>query len=201
MKLLLTSGGLTNQKIKHHFLKLVDKPIPKIKVIFIPTASSRTTEELEYVKQSKRELLDLGINPKNIITLHLDKPVSYLTIKDGDVMYVCGGNTFYLLDRIRKTSFDKTIKKFINDGKLYLGVSAGSIIVGPDISIALPYDENDVKMIDFSGLKIIDRIIHAHYLQAEREFVTTFQKKIKFPVIPLTDQQALIVIDEQEEII
>lgn len=201
MKLLLTSTGLATAKIRTTFLRLVNKPADQIKIIFVPTAASRTEEEKKYVDQSKQELLNLGINPKNIITISLDQPVTYSAIRAGDVIYVCGGNTFYLLDRIRKTGFEKIIRQFLSAGHLYFGVSAGSIIVGPDISIAIPYDENDVKMIDFLGLRIIDTIIHAHYVSSEREFVTNFQQKIKFQVVPINDKQAFLIIDGTKKII
>ena len=53
MKLLLTSTGLSNDKIANKFLQLLTKPIAQITVIFIPTAS-RTAEEKKYVLASRK---------------------------------------------------------------------------------------------------------------------------------------------------
>ena len=83
VKLLLTSTGLANQKIKDQFMKLINKPVSKAKVGFIPTkvlfipTASRTKEELHYVNLSMKELIDFGIPKKNIKVLTLEKPVSF----------------------------------------------------------------------------------------------------------------------------
>lgn len=77
-------------------------------------------------------------------------------------MYMLGGNTFYLLDIIRKTNFDIDIKNFINSGKIYVGSSSGSGILGNSIDVALGYDDNNVNMTDFTGLKIVNGLIIPH---------------------------------------
>ena len=51
---------------------------------------------------------------------------------------------------------------FINSGKIYVGSSAGSEILGNSIDVALGYDDNNVNMTDFTGLKIVDGLIIPH---------------------------------------
>lgn len=202
-KLLLTSTGLANQNIKNHFLQIIDKPISQVKIIFVPTAS-RSEEELKYVDESKKELLDLGIPENNIKTLNLDKPVSFQDVEGFDVIYVCGGNTFYLLKKVRETGFDKVIIEFAKTDKLYLGVSAGSILVNPDISTAgtgLEPDENDVGLTDLTGLNLTDVLVSPHYCEEEKLIIDEFKKKSQYKVIPLTDNQALLIIDGETKII
>ncbi len=202
-KLLLTSTGLANQNIKNQFLQIIDKPISQVKIIFVPTAS-RSEEELKYVDESKKELLDLGIPENNIKTLNLDKPVSFQDVEGFDVIYVCGGNTFYLLKKVRETGFDKVIIEFAKTDKLYLGVSAGSILVNPDISTAgtgLEPDENDVGLTDLTGLNLTDVLVSPHYCEEEKLIIDEFKKKSQYKVIPLTDNQALLIIDGETKII
>ncbi len=202
-KLLLTSTGLANQNIKNQFLQIIDKPVSQVKIIFVPTAS-RSEEELKYVDESKKELLDLGIPENNIKTLNLDKPVSFQDVEGFDVIYVCGGNTFYLLKKVRETGFDKVIIEFAKTDKLYLGVSAGSILVNPDISTAgtgLEPDENDVGLTDLTGLNLTDVLVSPHYCEEEKLIIDEFKKKSQYKVIPLTDNQALLIIDGETKII
>ena len=52
--------------------------------------------------------------------MDLDKPVLFQEVKDFDIIYVCGENTFYLLKKIRETGFDKVIIEFTKTDKLYL---------------------------------------------------------------------------------
>jgi len=202
-KLLLTSTGLANQNIKNQFLQIIDKPISQVKIIFVPTAS-RSKEELKYVDKSKKELLDLGIPENNIKTLNLDKHVSFQDVEGFDVIYVCGGNTFYLLKKVRETGFDKVIFEFVKTDKLYLGVSAGSILVNPDISAAstgLEPDENDVGLTDLTGLNLTEIIVSPHYCEEEKPIIDKFKKKSQYKVVPLTDSQALLVIGMETKII
>ena len=199
-KLLLTSTGLANQNITNQFLQIIDKPVSQIKIIFVPTAS-RSEEELKYVNESKKELLDLGILENNIKTLNLDKPVSFQEVEDFDVIYVCGGNTFYLLKKVKETGFDKVIIKFAKTGKLYFGVSAGSILVCPNIDIASPFDENDVNLTDLTGLNLTDVIVSPHYCKEEKPIIDKFKKKSQYKVVPLTDNQALLVLDGETKIV
>lgn len=199
-KMILTSTGLASKNIINQFLKLINKSVSKIKIIFVPTAS-RNEEELRYVEEAKNELLDLEIEEKNIKTLNLDNPIKYGEIKDYDAIYVCGGNTFYLLKKVRESGFDKIIIEFVKMNKLYFGVSAGSILVCPNIEIASPGDENDVNLTDLNGLNLVDVIVSPHYCEKERKDVEKYKKKSKFPVVTLTDNQALLVIDDKQELI
>lgn len=199
-KLLLTSTGLANQNITNQFLQIIDKPVSQIKIIFVPTAS-RSEEELKYVQESKKELIDLSIPENNIKTLNLDKPVSFKEVEDFDVIYVCDGNTFYLLKKVRETGFDKVIIEFAKTDKLYFGVSARSILVCPNIDIASPFDENDINLTDLTGLNLTDVIVSPHYKDEEISIIGDFKKKSQYEVVPLTDEQALLVIDGETKIV
>lgn len=197
-RLLLTSDGFTNPNIGKRFLELVGKNSKDIKVLFIPTAS-RGEDEMSYVYESEKELIDLGILKENIIWA---KDLSEANTNDMDVMYVCGGNTFYLLSEIRKTGFDKKIIDFVNSGKVYIGVSAGSIIMCPDISISAPFDPNDVGLQDTTGLKMINKVITPHYQRKEKEVIDEIEKKLNWDVIiRLNDGQAVEVLGEDLKVI
>ena len=205
-KLLLTSAGFFNKKISDEFLKLIDKPTSKTKVIFVPTASKsedgyEQSEVWQYVKESRTELIKTGIKEKNIKTLDLDHKIRYKEIAGFDIIYVCGGNTFYLLSKAKESGFDTIIKEYVENGGVYVGVSAGSILAGPDIEITLPWDNNDIGLKDFTALNLTDKIICPHYTGKDKKLVEKLMKKSIHPLLPLTDSQALLVIDEESRII
>lgn len=199
-KLLLTSRGFTNRKIGQYFIELLDKPVFDAKILFIPTAS-RTKDELHYVEESKTELIQIGIKAENLFIYNLDKKLSYPKVNDFDVIYVCGGNTFYLTAKMREDGFNKVIKKLVKDGKLYLGVSAGSVLAGPNIDIASPFDPNDIGLKDWRGLNLTNTIVSPHYTNKDKDIIEKFKLEEKFKVVPLTDNQALRIIGNKEEII
>lgn len=196
-KLLLTSDGFTNPNIGHRFLELAHKKPDSLRVLFVPTAALGEAE-MSYVYESEEELTEFGILKKNIIWA---EDLNNLDIDNYDVIYVCGGNTFYLLNEIRQTKFDQKIIDFINQGGLYVGVSAGSIIVCPDISIAAPFDPNDIGLQDTTGLKIIDKVITPHYQNKEKQIIDEWKRGHAYKIIRLNDGQAFEVSDRQEKVI
>lgn len=200
-KILLTSAGFKNPIVGNEFLNLVNKTPSTIKILFIPTAS-RTEEELYYVEKSKEELLSIGIEEENIITFNLDYTLSEEELNRFDVIYVCGGNTFYLLHRVRETKFDKVIMDFTSSGKVYVGVSAGSVLAGPNINVRNLYDDdNDLEIKDFRGLNITNITVIPHYTEEAKEKIQQIKEDTECEVITLTDSQALLIIDSDIKII
>lgn len=195
MKLLLTSAGFLNKEVSDTFLSLFNKPTGQIHIIFIPTAS-RTEEELKHVEESRQELVNLGIT--NITTLNLDHKIATDEINSADVIYVCGGNTFYLLQKIRESGLDQLLPNF---GGLYVGVSAGSIVVGPNIEVSGPWDENDVNLSDTTGMNIVDFAVVPHYQRKDQTIVENLKNRADYEIMELTDNQAVLVENGERKII
>lgn len=195
MPLLLTSAGFLNKEVSDTFIKLLNKPTDQVNVIFIPTAS-RTKEELRYVDQSRQELIDLGI--KNILTLNLDRKVTNDDVKNADVIYVCGGNTFYLLQKIRESGFDQFLQNY---NGLYFGVSAGSIVVGPNVEVSEPWDENDVNLLNTTGMNIVNFAVVPHFQIKDHTIVQELKNRADYEILELTDDQAVLVINGKRKII
>ena len=69
------------------------------------------------------------------------------------------------------------------------------------IDIASPFDENDVNLTDLTGLNLTDVIISPHYCEEEKPIIDKFKKKSQHKVVPLTDNQALLVLDGDTKIV
>jgi peptidase E len=189
-KLLLTSTGFTNPKLGERFLHLLNKEPSQTMVLFIPTAS-RSENEMKYIKESENELVQLGIPRENIVWLDVNNVAAIGDINRFDAIYVCGGNTFFLMKKLKDTGLDKKIIELVNQGRVYVGVSAGSVIAGPVISIAGPFDENEVGLKDMTGLNLVNEVITPHYDKKEKSIIDEFIEKLPYKVIPITDNQAL----------
>ena len=162
----LTSCGIINNEIKNEFYKVITKDAKDLKVLYITTASDGETDsDKTWMEEEFQTILNLGILKENIIEHKIGNPIN---INDFDIMYMMGGNTFYLMSIIRKTNFANDIKNFISSGKIYIGSSAGSEILGNSIDVALGYDDNNVNMTDFTGLKIVDGLIIPHCNRKKR---------------------------------
>jgi len=195
MNLLLTSAGLANQEIIDTFLWILNKPVDQINLLFIPTAS-RSEAELVYVAESRQELVDLGV--KNITTHNLDHPFAKNDLKNVDVIYVCGGNTFYLLQQLRASGLDKILPDFTGT---YVGVSAGSIVMGPNIEVSAPWDDNDIDLDDTTGLNIVDFAVIPHFQRKDIEIIQELRDQANYEILELTDNQAVLVKNGERTII
>ncbi len=193
MKLLLTSEGLTTGKIRRAFLSLLSKPVQKNKVLIVHTAKLR--KHFGYVRSIKKTLLRLGIRKENILDVNITKKVNAKNYTGFDIFYSCGGNTFYILDRLRKTGFDKFIKKFVKNNKLYVGVSAGSYIICPTIEAATwkHADNNIIGLKELTALNLVPFIVTAHYAAKFKKIIDEAEANTTYKVKRLTNRQALII--------
>ena len=188
--IVLTSCGIIDNDFKDRFYNIISKDdLKNKKILYITTASDGEDGDKSWMDEEYQTILDLGINDSNIIEYKIGNEIN---IDDFDIIYMMGGNTFYLMDVIRKTNFDSVIKNFINDGKIYIGSSAGSEILGNSIDIALGYDENKVNMIDFTGLKIVDALIIPHSNRKE-EFINNLKNTLNENIITLYDGDGIIL--------
>ncbi|MCH5321885.1 MAG: Type 1 glutamine amidotransferase-like domain-containing protein [Eubacterium sp.] len=185
--ILLTSNGLSSQKIKLAFKELFIKPIESISVLFVPTAS-RTADEMIYVNKSYSELIEAGVKEDNVVWFDINtvnETSKYF--ETVDCIFVCGGNTYYLLSKLREFGLDNKIVRAVEKGTVYVGVSAGSVIASPAINHIDFLDENDIGLSDLNALKLIDKYVVPHY---EKSFnVNLADSK---PFVCISDESAIL---------
>jgi len=159
-KILLTSSGLSNEKIKNCFIALIGKPIEDIVILFVPTAS-RSKDEVFYVEKTRQQFLKFGILEKNIINFVADNPIYIQQIFDSIV--VCGGNSFYLLSKLKETKYFDFFNQKVDEGTTYVGISAGSVIATKNISYINELDINDCGLKNFNSFGWLDGMLIPHY--------------------------------------
>jgi dipeptidase E len=203
MKLLLTSAGWwKNPKIGKEFLKLVGKKPSDIR-IFLAITPVKYLKRNKYILRQFRQFKGVKIPKQNITFFQLNRKIKKEDLRNIDVIFVFGGNTFDYLDRIRKTGLDKEIKSFIKKGGVYLGLSAGSYVVCPTIEAATwkPVDNNIIGLKNLKGLNLVPFLITAHFENKYRKIIKQAAKTTKRPIIALTDKQAVLVKGKQVKII
>jgi len=208
--LLLTSGGML--PMQDEIIKLLQKPAYDITVAFITTAYKRKVEiDPYYISPSLQIMRDIGFNVEEIdIEGKSDKQLMKI-LEMKDIIYVAGGNAFYLLDKMRKCNFRKVIKKLLKWGKVYIGSSAGTIVAGKTIQTANKFetginkeDENFVHLKNFKGLNLVPFDIFVHYLPEDAEII---KQKMPDPIKRaknlriLTDEQAILVQGKEVDLI
>ena len=187
---LLTSAGFFDNNeqprtaIIKQFASMLEKPYKEAKVLFIPTAALPPGDaNPEYVQFCMNDLLLLGIPKENIVTHDIDG-----TLQDAmafDVIFFTGGNTPYLAKRVKETGFDKVIKAMVYANKVYVGISAGSMIAMANFNVDQLVE---TELGEFTGLGLVNVYFTVHCLPE-----TLPRSDLPLPHIPLTDDQALVV--------
>ena len=192
MRLLLTSTGWKyNPKIKEAFLNLLEAPPSKTKVLLLSISERKDKKNISY---HLKELKKIGIKSDHI---QIARKKKIEKIRDLDVIYVCGGNTFLYMYWLKKSGLEKIIKQFAKKA-FYFGISAGSIIAGKRIDVAEIGSNKDKNLVDLRsmrGLGLVPYVIHPHYTSKDEQEIRFFEKSKKCKVIRLTDTQALVIAD------
>jgi dipeptidase E len=168
------------------------------KLVFIPTASLHEKVTF-FVGADLKALAKLGlvVEELEISSAPNDEIVSKLS--DADVIFVEGGNTFFLLQELRRTGAGRLIVEQINNGKLYIGASAGSVIASGNIEYLKYMDDPaaapDLKG-DFSALGIVDFSIVPHctnfpFKKVAEKIIAEYSDKLDLR--PISNNQAIVV--------
>lgn len=172
-KLIFLSDGLTT-KIGFKLLKnsLSDNNLNRKRILIVMPPKY----DLEEALYNSFGLL--GFEKGNIIffskNLNLDEHFDYI--------YVTEGNTFEILDFINRNGLAKIIKRIFKSGNsVYIGSSAGAMIAGKDIKLAIDFDQNLTGITNLKALCLFDGTIIPHYTHSE------LKRYVK-----LTDNKALM---------
>ena len=187
MKMILTSKGFTTEYMFSKIKEKLNKPIDKVKILFIPTALFGKNKEEKLLKG----LIDLGFKKENIIFFNHLEVEKYRDL-NLDVIYGCGGNTFLLLKLIKESGFDKDIIQYVKNGVIYIGASAGTHLVTKSIEQILETDHNEIGLTDFEGLGLFDGIIFCHYCKERQKFYEQAKKNGNYKVYTLRDDELII---------
>ncbi len=183
--------------VKEEILKILPKPANQTKVAHIITAS-KVEEDLSYLEKENQIMKQVGLNVENVDLEGKTENELRVLLKSRDVIYVQGGNSFYLLKHVRESGFDKVVKDLIKSGIVYVGVSAGSYITCPTIEMATwkHQDRNRVGLTDLTALNLVPFLLSVHFKPEYKDILKEAITKTKYPVRVLTDDQALLIKDD-----
>ena len=135
-----------------------------------------------------------------IIDIDISKESKQEIIKkfnDVDVIYVAGGNSFYLLQQLIVKDVLQELQEFANN-KIYIGSSAGACITCPSIDYVQKLDDKAQAPLlnDYKAMNLVDFYILPHYKSKEK--YTKLADEIEeeynnYKFIKLSNNQAIVV--------
>nr|BFE74267.1 peptidase E [Actinoplanes digitatis] len=172
MKLLLTSGGVTNPSIHSALVELLGKPIAECHALCVPTAqwghpmcgpaSVRGFIAAE-PKADWRYLSGLGWASLGVLELTALPTIGARRwvpwVSEADVLLVDGGDATYLCHWMRESGLADLLPTLAD--KVWVGVSAGSMVMTPrigDYFVEWPSapDDRTLGVVDFSIFPHLD---------------------------------------------
>lgn len=210
MKLLLTSEGFTNKSIANAFLELAGKPFDQLKLAYIPTAANTAIGDKGWVIDHMAKVKELGFAFIDIVDISaLSKDQWEPRLKAVDVLLFEGGVTVHLMDWIRKSGLEKILPELLKT-RIYVGISAGSIVVTPNLSIAdsttLYYEDLIEKNRDEKALGFVDFLFRPHlnskdFPMVNYEVLTKLAKNTPETIYALDDNSAVKVDGDKIEVV
>lgn len=170
-----------------------------MKLTFIPTAAEVEDGDMQWLKDDRQALVYAGFQVTDFTVTGKTKEQVKEMLDNTDFVFVSGGNTFFLLQEMRKSGFTDLIKSYVDNGLIYGGSSAGSVVAGPDISLVQGLDDPLLapELTDQKGLSLVDVVIFPHW--GSEHFQNRYEKVMKsgykkgLKIVLLTDDQYLLV--------
>ncbi|MCU1674458.1 MAG: peptidase dipeptidase [Frankiales bacterium] len=210
MKLLLTSGGVTNPSIAAALVSLLGKPIAESRALCIPTAQwghpMCGPESVQgFVSAGSRWQHSSGVGWQSMGALELtalptvgaQRWVSW--VQEADVLVVDGGDATYLCHWMRVSGLVDLLPSLAD--KVWVGISAGSMVmtprIGPEfVQWAAAPDDRALGLVDFSIFPHLNAFPTNTPADAER-----WAAEIGGPAYAIDEQTAISVLDGQAEVV
>ena len=210
MKLLLTSGGVTNASIRDALVDLLGKPIADATALCIPTAqwghpmcgptSARgfVTGLPPWGGMSSMEWKSLGLLELTALpTIGAERWVPW--VREADVLLVDGGDATYLCHWMRASGLADLLPSLADT--TWVGVSAGSMVMTPrigDFFVEWPSapDDRTLGIVDFAIFPHLD-VFPTNTLEAAERWAAG----IGGPAYVIDDQTAIRVVDGSVDVV
>jgi len=164
-------------------------------VTFIPTAALHEKMNF-YVKSGRKALEKMGLKVDVLEISTAEQPEILSKLRNNDFIYVSGGNTFFLLQELQKAGADKIIIEQIDSGKLYIGESAGSMILSPNIEYVKDMDDYKAAtdLNSFDALSVLDFYPLPHqncfpFQKTVEKIISKYSNTLQLK--PITNSQAI----------
>ena len=217
MKLLLTSGGVTNPTIRERLVGLLGKPVEESTALCIPSAewghpwctpqsAWRFVSGLTPGGEPSSPMVDLGWKSVGLLELTALPSIGRERwepwVRAADVLLVDGGDATYLCHWMRESGLAELLPSL--DDSVWVGVSAGSMVMTPRIGedfvswSGTTDGDRTLGLVDFSIFPHLNHPDMAWNVLANAE---KWAAEIGGPAYAIDEQTAIAVVGETAEVV
>ena len=212
MKLLLTSGGVTNPSIRDALVELLGKPIADSHALCIPTAeyghpACTPASVWRFIAgRTPGPMCDLGwksvggLELTALPSIGAERWVPW--VRDADVLLVDGGDAVYLCHWMRESGLADLLPSL--QDTVWVGVSAGSMVMTPRIGADFVNwtppggDDRTLGVVDFS---LFPHLAHEQMPGNTMDEAERWAAGLGVPAYAIDDQTAIRVDGDGVEVV
>lgn len=208
--LILLSAGLTTDTLISAFLNTLDRDPMMYSVAVVVNASTTNKKKYKKTKKIKTQFSEMGFDSTIVEQFDLMHR-KHEELSAFDIIYILGGNPFLLLDELNKSGFRSVLKELVNQDKILMGYSAGSLLLGPDMMLMDRADSllgfNDIGLKELTCLGLYDFYIFPHYADFTSQapelipIINEFEAETEYPLYRIKDNQGIIFHNGKVQII
>jgi dipeptidase E len=213
MKLLLTSGGVTNASIHRALVAMLDKPIDECAALCIPTAGwghpmgSPAGAWRFITGKGGNPMTDLGWKSLGVLELTALPGIARERwtrwVTDADVLLVNGGDALYLAHWMRQSGLAEFLQT--QPDKAWVGLSAGSMVMAPrvgddfiEMKPPITGEDRALGVVDFA---IFPHLDYPTFPENTMACAERWAATLGCPSYAIDDQTALKVVDGKVEVV
>ncbi len=212
MKLLLTSGGISNDSIRNALVDLLGKPVAESSALYIPTALYTHPNGPAMVAQRIRgetnaSMCKVGWKSLGVLELtalpSLEKARWLPLVQETDALLVEGGDALYLCYWMRQSGLADLLPELPRE-MVYVGLSAGSMVMTPSIGEDFigwkppTGGESTLGLVDFA---IFPHLDHERFPENSLANAEKWAAGMPVPAYLIDDQTAIQVVDGEVSVI
>jgi dipeptidase E len=210
VKLLLTSGGVTNPSIEAALVRLLGRPVAECHALVVPTAQwghpmcgPASVRGLVAAEPAWRHVSGSGWASLGVLELTALPSIGSERwvpwVEAADVLLVDGGDATYLCHWMRESGLADLLPSLPET--VWVGVSAGSMVLTPRVGeyfVEWPSarDDRTLGLVDFSIFPHLDVFPTNTLPHAER-----WAAGLGVPAYAIDDQSAIAVVDGAVEVV
>ncbi|WP_040802303.1 Type 1 glutamine amidotransferase-like domain-containing protein [Nocardia concava] len=212
MKLLLTSGGVSNQSIRDALVDMLGKPISEATALCIPTAmyggmpGTAVLTWRQIAGQSRNPMVELGWKSVGMLELTALPSIAAENwvplVRETDALLMCGGDVLYLHHWMRASGLVDLFPSLSRT--VYVGLSAGSMVMAPHVGEEFvgwkppAGGDRTLGMVGFSIFPHLDNVMCPENTMADAE---NWAARMSVPGYAVDDQTAIRVVDGVVEVV
>ena len=178
----------------------------KLREFFLFQLLVNVEEYTEYVDEEKQLLEELGYVVDKFEFANEPVDVAASKVKNAEMFFITGGNTFYLLQELKKKKLVSLINEKVDSGTPYIGESAGAMIMAPSIeycrivnNATLAKDLTDYSALNQTKFYTLPHYKEEPFVELDDEVLAVYKDKLN--LVPINNSQAIIVNDKDYKIV